>query len=226
MKRQSEREMRRSRKKHGVDSPHSQHECLMTSYSPLQTSHSSTHRACAASGQPLSFANRHRWHKMPTKDVIPYRSQMCKEDDLCSINNRWCTYCSCDVSSYRGMQSAQIQHTNTQAACSWLSLRMAWEFIIKIKTSGRWYCSCWIITQAYELENVTDVDAISLLCIINIFYQQGIHILIDLMGWLIKIKSHSNLYCNDIHTGFSVIDNMLYIATIKNKSHFISYKDR
>lgn len=55
------------------------------------------------------------------------------------------------------------------------------------------------------------------------FYQQGIHILIDLMGWLIKIKSHSNLYCNDIHTGFSVIDNMLYIATIKNKSHFNFY---
>lgn len=56
MKRESEREMRRSRKKHDVHSPHSQHECLMTSCSPLQTSHSSTHSACAASGQPLSFA--------------------------------------------------------------------------------------------------------------------------------------------------------------------------
>lgn len=120
MKRESEREMRRSRKKHDVDSPHSQHECLMTSYSPLQTSHSSTHRACAASGQPLSFANTHRWHKMLTKDVIPYQSQMYKEDDVCSINNRWCTYWSCDVILYRSMQSAQIQHTNVDCHWGWL----------------------------------------------------------------------------------------------------------
>lgn len=111
MKRESEREVKRSRKKHDVDSPHSQHECLMTSCSPLQTSHSSTHSACAASGQPLSFANTHRWHKMPTKDVILYRSQMYKEDDLCSINNRWCTYCSCDVILYL---ACKVHRCNTQ----------------------------------------------------------------------------------------------------------------